>query len=110
MQTKLMAALFLWIGFSACSAPITTRETGAVIGTVGGAAAGGAIGSTVGHPAAGAAIGGAFGLGAGALIGDQIQALQNRQSELEKQLRSSEAELDSQRKELERLKRESKEY
>lgn len=71
---------------------------------------GGAVGAVVGHPGAGAAVGGVFGLGAGALIGDQIQALQKRQTELEKQLKSSQSELENQRKELERLKKESKEY
>jgi outer membrane lipoprotein SlyB len=76
----------------------------------GGAAVGGAVGAVVGHPGAGAAVGGVFGLGAGALIGDQIQALQKRQTELEKQLKSSQSELENQRKELERLKKESKEY
>src|SRR6201993_1344568 len=53
--------------------PLTTREKGAGIGALGGAAAGGLIGAAVGHPAAGAAIGGGLGLGAGALVGDQIQ-------------------------------------
>jgi hypothetical protein len=43
---------------------------------------------------------------AGALIGDRIQALQKRQSEMDKQLQASQAELESQRKELEELKRE----
>src|SRR5262249_62247263 len=43
--------------------PLTTREKGAGIGALGGAAAGGLIGSAVGHPGAGAAIGGALGLG-----------------------------------------------
>jgi len=36
---------------------LTTREKGAGIGALGGAAAGGLIGAAVGHPAAGAAIG-----------------------------------------------------
>jgi phage tail tape-measure protein len=53
--------------------PLTTREKGAGIGALGGAAAGGLIGSAVGHPGAGAAIGGAVGLGTGAVIGDQMQ-------------------------------------
>jgi hypothetical protein len=72
--------------------------------------AGGIIGSAVGRPGAGAAIGGALGLGAGTLIGDQIQALQQRQVDLEKQLQSSQTELENQRKELERLKKQAKEY
>jgi uncharacterized membrane protein len=53
--------------------PLTTREKSAGIGALGGAAAGGLIGAAVRHPGAGAAIGGALGLGAGALIGDQLQ-------------------------------------
>ena len=39
---------------------MTTREKGAGIGALGGAAAGGLIGSAVGHPGVGAAIGGGF--------------------------------------------------
>jgi len=50
--------------------PITTREGGAGIGALGGAAAGGLVGSAVGHPAAGALVGGGLGLGARALVGD----------------------------------------
>ena len=64
-----------------CSAPLTTREKGAGIGALGGAAAGGIIGSTVGHAGAGAAIGGLLGLGAGALIGDQLQGQEMKQDE-----------------------------
>jgi phage tail tape-measure protein len=57
---------------------LTTREKGAGIGALGGAAVGAGIGSAVGHPGAGAAIGGAVGLGAGALIGDQMQGNEYR--------------------------------
>jgi uncharacterized membrane protein len=53
--------------------PMTTREKGAAIGTLGGAAVGGAIGSAFHRPAMGAAIGAGTGLGAGALIGDYMQ-------------------------------------
>lgn len=106
----LVTVSLLLAGIVGCAEPLTTRETGAAIGTVGGAAVGGIIGSAVGHPGAGAAVGGTLGLGAGALIGDQIQALQKKQSELDKQLQASQAELENQKKELERLKKESKEY
>jgi outer membrane lipoprotein SlyB len=108
MVLLVLTAMFV---LASCSTPMTTRETGAAVGAVGGAAAGGIIGSAVGHPGAGAAIGGTLGLGAGALIGDQIQALQRRQADLERQLRSSEAELDRQREELDRIRNQSsKEY
>lgn len=92
-----------------CSEPLTTRETGAVIGTVGGAAAGGIIGSAVGHPGAGAAVGGALGLGTGALIGDRLQSVEKKQSDLDKQIKENELELQRQRQELEKLKAQSKE-
>ena len=67
------------LGFAALTAagcaggPLTTREKGAGIGAVGGAAAGGLIGAAAGRPGLGAAIGGGVGLGAGALIGDYMQ-------------------------------------
>ena len=96
-------------GIVGCSEPLTTRETGAIVGTVGGAAVGGAVGAAVGHPAAGAAIGGAAGLGAGALIGDRIQALEKQQTSLDQQIKQNELELQRQRQELEELKRASKE-
>lgn len=83
----------LTLALLGCSEPLTTREAGAVIGTVGGAAAGGIVGSAVGHPGAGAAVGGVLGLGTGALIGDRLQAVEKKQTELEKQIRENELEL-----------------
>jgi hypothetical protein len=53
--------------------PMTTREKGAGIGAVGGAAAGGLIGTAFGRPGMGAAIGAGVGLGTGALVGDYMQ-------------------------------------
>ena len=53
--------------------PMSTREKGAAIGTLGGAAAGGLIGSAFHRPGMGAAIGAGAGLGAGGLIGDYMQ-------------------------------------
>jgi hypothetical protein len=90
---------------TACSTPLTTREKGAGIGALGGAAAGGIIGAAVGHPGAGAAIGGALGLGAGALVGDQLQGQEQKQAEQQRQIDANQAELDRQRKELERLRK-----
>jgi len=58
------------------------------------------INGTVGHPGGGAAVGRVLPLGTGALIGDQNQALQERESDLEKQLKSSQSELEPPRKEL----------
>ena len=104
----IIAALLMTSGFIACSSPITTRETGAVVGTVGGVAVGGIVGSAVGHPGAGAAVGGALGLGSGALIGDRLQSLEQKQTDLDKQIKQNEAELQRHREKLERLKRETK--
>jgi len=90
--------------------PLGTREKGAGIGALGGAAVGGIIGSAVGHPAAGAAIGGGLGLGAGALIGDQLQGQENQNDKQDYEIRRNQAEIDRQRYELERLRRQRGEY
>jgi phage tail tape-measure protein len=90
--------------------PLTTREKGAGIGALGGAAAGGLIGSAVGHPGAGAAIGGGLGLGAGALIGDQLQGQEYQNYRQDQQIRRNNAELERQRYEVERLRRQRGEY
>jgi phage tail tape-measure protein len=89
---------------------LSTREKGAGIGALGGAAAGGLIGAAVGHPGAGAAVGGALGLGAGALVGDQMQGQEIRQSDQQRQIDANQAELDRQRRELERVKQQRGEY
>lgn len=94
----------LMIFFAGCSTPLTTREKGAGIGTLGGAAAGGIIGSTVGHAGAGAAIGGLFGLGAGALIGDQLQGQEMKHDEQQRQIEHDQIEIERQQRELDRLK------
>jgi outer membrane protein OmpA-like peptidoglycan-associated protein len=76
-----------------CSEPLSTREKGAGIGALGGAAAGGLVGAAVGHPGTGAAIGGALGLGSGALIGDQLQGQEKRQAEQQKSIDQQRAEI-----------------
>lgn len=88
---------------------LSTREKGAGIGALGGATIGGIIGAAVGHPGAGAAIGGALGLGAGALVGDQLQGQEIKQADQQRQIDTNQAELERQRRELERL-RKQKEY
>src|SRR5919197_3967000 len=102
---KASMALLLGALFSAGCAggPLTTREKGAGIGALGGAAAGGLVGSAVGHPAAGALIGGGLGLGAGALVGDQLQGQEIQQQQQDEQIRRNQAELDRQRQELQSI-------
>jgi len=84
---------------------LTTREKGAGIGALGGAAAGGLIGAAVRHPGAGAAIGGALGLGAGALVGDQLQGRENQAYDQDRQINQNQQELQRQRREIDDLKR-----
>ena len=90
--------------------PLTTREKGAGIGALGGAAAGGLIGSAVGHPGVGAAVGGGLGLGAGALIGDQMQGQENQNYRQDEQIRRNQSDINRQQQEIDRLRRERGEY
>src|SRR5258706_12193805 len=66
MTTNLAATILILglISLAGCSGgPLTTREKGAGVGALGGAAVGGLIRSAVGPPRAGAAIGGGWGVG-----------------------------------------------
>jgi outer membrane protein OmpA-like peptidoglycan-associated protein len=101
----LFAVLILSASMGCAGGSLTTREKGAGIGALGGAAAGGIIGAAVGHPGAGAAIGGALGLGAGALVGDQLLGQENKHKEQQKALDQQRAELDKNRALIEELKK-----
>ena len=109
-KTLLLLVAVVLIGASCAGGPLTTREKGAGIGALGGAAVGGIIGSAVGHPGAGAAIGGGLGLGAGALVGDQLQGQENQNYRQQDQIERNQADIDRQRYELERLRRQRGEY
>lgn len=104
----LLLATVLMAGCSGGS--LSTREKGAGIGALGGAAAGGLIGSAVGRPGVGAAVGGALGLGAGALVGDQLQGHENTNYQQQQQINRNQAELDRQRQDIQRLQRQRTEY
>jgi len=96
---------------SGCSGgPLSTREKGAGIGALGGAAAGGIIGAAVRRPAAGALIGGALGLGAGALMGDQLQGHENTNYQQQQQINRNQAEINRNRQDIQRLQRQTGEY
>jgi phage tail tape-measure protein len=97
--------LFATLVAGCAGGSLTTREKGAGIGALGGAAAGGIIGSAVRHPGAGALIGGALGLGAGALIGDQLQGRDNAALEQDQRINQNQQEILRQQRELEELKR-----
>lgn len=103
-------ALISLLAAGCAGGALTTREKGAGIGALGGAAAGGIIGSAVRHPGAGAAIGGLLGLGAGALIGDQLQGRENQAAVQDQQIQRNDQELARQREELEALKRRGEYY
>jgi len=104
--TTTVVAILLAGALAGCAGgELTTREKGAGIGALGGAAAGGIIGAAVGHPGAGAAIGGALGLGGGALVGDQLQGQQNKQKEQQAALDQQRAEIEKNRALIEELKK-----
>ena len=101
-----LAMLVMVVTAMGCSGgPLTTREKGAGIGALGGAAAGGIIGAAVGRPGVGAAVGGALGLGAGALIGDQLQGQEIKQAEQQKAIDQQRAEIAKNQALIEELKK-----
>ena len=104
---RALIAVLLLFAAGCAGGELTTREKGAGIGALGGAAAGGIIGSAVGHPGAGAAIGGALGLGTGALIGDQMQGQENKQAEQQKAIDMQRAEIEKNRALIEELKKQN---
>lgn len=103
----LVGALFL----TGCAGgQLSTREKGAGIGALGGAAAGGLIGAAVGRPGTGAAVGGALGLGAGALVGDQLQGHEITNHRQQQQINRNQAELQRNQQDIQHLQRHSGEY
>jgi outer membrane lipoprotein SlyB len=108
MKTMGVAALAATLVLTGCAGgPLSTREKGAGIGALGGAATGGIIGAAVGRPGTGAAIGGALGLGAGALVGDQLQGQENTNYHQQQQINRNQAEIDRNRQQIQRLQRQS---
>jgi len=102
-KTHFIIAFFLALVLSSnmgCSEPLSKREQGGLIGGGLGAGTGAIIGSTVGHAAVGALIGGPIGLIGGALIGDQLMRQDKKQDDQQLQI-------DRNRDELERLRREN---
>lgn len=91
---KVASMGILFVLASGCAGgSLSTREKGAGIGALGGAAAGGAIGAAVGHPGIGAGVGSVLGLGAGALIGDQLQGQEMKQAEQQKAIDQQRADI-----------------
>jgi hypothetical protein len=107
--TGLLLATTIILGGCAGGA-LSTREKGAGVGALGGAAAGGLIGAAVGRPGVGAAIGGGLGLGAGALVGDQLQGHEITNYQQQQQIQRNQADIDRNRQEIQRLQRQRNEY
>src|SRR5262245_17653069 len=105
-SSRNMATLGLVVFMAAGCAggPMTTREKGAGIGAVGGAAAGGLIGSAFGRPGMGAAIGGGTGLVGGALIGDYMQG-QEQQQYNDQMMQQNQRTIERNRQEIQRSQR-----
>ena len=91
-----LAVSALWL--ISCAGPPTKRETGALGGAALGAGAGALIGHATGNTAAGAAIGGALGGLGGAVVGDQLEATDQK-------LNARDQELARNRELIEELKR-----
>jgi len=77
---RILTALSLALLMVGCSTPLTTREKGALAGGAIGAGAGAVIGSASGHTGTGALIGAGVGVVSGVLIGDAMQANEQRQA------------------------------
>jgi phage tail tape-measure protein len=99
-----VSTILLTLFFLGCSEPLTTREKGAGIGTLAGAGLGAIIGSATGNAGAGAGIGAAVGLLGGALIGDQMQARQKQEEDLQQQMAAQQTEIDRANREIQQLK------
>ena len=83
----ILAVMLFAVIFAGCSEPLTTREKGAIGVTLGGAALGGIIGAAAGNAGVGAGVGAGLGLLTGAYIGDQMQAREKQDEEVERQQR-----------------------
>ena len=81
MRRSILAVLAILLVVTALGCQggsLTTREKGAIGGTVGGAALGGIIGAAAGNAGVGAAVGAGTGLIGGALVGDYMQGQQKK--------------------------------
>ncbi len=80
IRMRAVIAIALAVVLTGCATPLSTREKGALAGGAIGAGAGAAIGSTTGHTGTGALIGAGVGALSGTLIGDAMQANEERQA------------------------------
>ena len=101
------AAAIVLIGafaLAGCSGqPLSTREKGTIGGGVLGAGTGAIIGAAVGAPGAGAAIGGALGAGTGYVVGNALQNQEITSRQQGGQIQYQQREIQSQRRQIQRL-------
>ncbi len=88
-----------------CATPLTPREKAAAVGAVGGAVTGGLIGGFIAESVVGVGIGSIIGLGAGGMVGEQLQARQKKEAEQQPELEKSWTELEREEKRIEDLKK-----
>lgn len=104
-KTKKLAiatlALTAVVATGCAGGELTTREKGAGIGALGGAAGGALIGTAFGRPGAGAAIGAGAGLVGGALIGDRMQG-QEQQATNQQTIQENSRTIERNRQEIQR--------
>ncbi len=100
----LVFVFFTVAGSLGSSEPLSSREKGAAVGTIGGAGLGAIIGSFSGNAGAGAGIGAAVGLVGGALIGNEKQKKQKKEEEQRRETERINAEIRRQQAEIDRLK------
>jgi uncharacterized protein YcfJ len=101
--TIILAAVMVLAMFGCEAQPLSTREKGTLAGGGLGAATGAIIGAATGSPGAGAAIGGLLGAGTGFLAGNEFQNREVHEKQIESELRSQQAGLERQRREIEQL-------
>jgi uncharacterized protein YcfJ len=102
-----LLAVVLAVLLNSCSGqPLSTREKGTLLGGALGSATGAIIGSSVGSPGAGAAIGGALGGLGGFAVGNELQNQEVANRQTQKMLEQQQAEIERQRRMIERLEQE----
>src|SRR5689334_16168280 len=112
LRITLVVVLLATLGCSQVggdSQPLTTREKAAGVGTVVGSGVGAGIGSVWGYGLTGGGAGAALGLITGFLIGDHVQALEKKRSDLDQRIQESARELQRLCDEVARLKHEADE-
>jgi uncharacterized membrane protein len=84
--------------------PLSTWQADTAAGVLAGALTGAIIGAAVAQPLIGSIVGAGIGAIGGAIIGDNLQQLEIRNQEAQRQVHRQESELERQQRRIERLK------